>query len=113
MAISSRSPSIRIEHAENGLPSWQHGPMPSQSRSRISQQASDAHILRRILGLPPELTKPPAPKGVQRLHRVGTRLAPLGKWPLEAAFLSVLPGAQNVSTESLYNEDCRRVIPIR
>ncbi|MDJ0104793.1 hypothetical protein QM646_00085 [Rhodococcus erythropolis] len=23
-------------------------------------------------------------KGVQRLHKVGARLAPLGKWPLEA-----------------------------
>ncbi|MDF2899836.1 MAG: hypothetical protein K0Q46_6622 [Rhodococcus erythropolis] len=35
--------------------------------------------------------------GVQRLHKVGARLAPLGKWPLEAAFLSVVPGASGTS----------------
>ncbi|MBT2269691.1 MULTISPECIES: hypothetical protein [Rhodococcus erythropolis group] len=52
-------------------------------------------------------------KGVQRLHRVGARLAPLGKWPLEAAFLLVVPGAKNVSTDSLYNEHPHRVIPVR
>ena len=34
--------------------------------------------------VPVGMTKPPAPKGVQRLHRVGARLAPVGKWPLEA-----------------------------
>jgi hypothetical protein len=59
------------------------------------------------------MTKPPAPDGVQRLHRVGARLAPLGKWPLEAAFLSVVPGAKNFSTDSLYNDHTRRVIPRR
>jgi hypothetical protein len=34
-------------------------------------------------------------KGDKRLHRAGARLAPLGKWPLEAVLLSVVPGAKN------------------
>ena len=38
---------------------------------------------------------PPALKGVKRLHKVGVRLAPLGKWPLEAAFLGWYPGQRN------------------
>lgn len=49
------------------------------------------------------MTKRPAPAGFQRLLRGGFCRAPLGRWPL-AAFLSVVPGAKNVSTDSLYNE---------
>jgi len=48
--------------------------------------ASILHLMHPV-SLTPDMTKPPAPKGGQRLHRVGARLAPLGKWPLEAAYL--------------------------
>ncbi|AZI66095.1 hypothetical protein RQN9TF_33295 (plasmid) [Rhodococcus qingshengii] len=58
------------------------------------------------------MTKPPAPGEVSSgFTRVGARLAPLGKWPLEAAVLSVVPGAKNFSTDSLYNERQPPVIP--
>jgi hypothetical protein len=40
------------------------------------------------------MTKPPAPKRCPAAVQGGARLAPLGKWPLEAAFLSVVPGAK-------------------
>ena len=44
-------------------------------------------------------------------HHVGARLAPLGKWSLESAFLSVVPGAKNFSTDGLSrcSEDWRDV----
>ncbi|MDJ0104964.1 hypothetical protein QM646_00965 [Rhodococcus erythropolis] len=58
------------------------------------------------------MTKPPAPDGVQRLHKVGARLAPLGKWPLEAAFWGGTRGKEP-NTDSLYNEHCGGVIPRR
>ncbi len=47
------------------------------------------------------MTKPPEPEGVQRLHRVGARLAPLGKWPLEAAFLGWYPGQRTEHRQPL------------
>ena len=48
-----------------------------------------------------DMTKPPAPEGVQRLHNVGARLAPLGKWPLEAAFLGWYPGQRTEHRQPL------------
>lgn len=84
------------------------------SRGRVFRSKQVMHSPRRILGLPPELTKPPAPKRCPAASQ--GRCPPCASRQVaafEAAFLSVLPGAQNVSTESLYNEDCRRVIPIR
>jgi hypothetical protein len=46
-------------------------------------------------------------KGVQRLHRVGARLAPLGKWPLEAAFLGWYPGQRTEHRQPLQRDDAR------
>ncbi|TSD47547.1 hypothetical protein FFI94_016335 [Rhodococcus sp. KBS0724] len=43
-------------------------------------------------------------------HEVGARIAPLGKWPLEAAFLGWYPG-QEPNTDSLDNEHPLRIIP--
>jgi hypothetical protein len=72
-------------------------------KRRATATTSDAAILHltQPVSLTPDMTKPPAPKGGQRLHRVGARLAPLGKWPLEAAFLGWYPGQRTEHRQSL------------
>ncbi|MBT2274426.1 hypothetical protein [Rhodococcus qingshengii] len=68
---------------------------------------------RRILGLPPGLTRPPAPTGASSgLKGGGVRLAPLGESLLEAVFLGVTR-VEVPNTDRLYNERCGGVIPRR
>jgi len=63
--------------------------------------ASILHLMQPAFSLTPGMAKLPAPKGVQRLHRVGARHAPLGKWPLEAAFLEWCPGQRTEHRQPL------------
>ncbi|MDV8129114.1 hypothetical protein R4P71_31685 [Rhodococcus sp. IEGM 1304] len=53
------------------------------------------------------MTKPPALEGGQRLHKAGARLAPLGKWPLEAAFLGWYPGQRTEHRQPLQRDDAQ------